>query len=416
MRIKIQLIALVALTGAAATGCKGFLDVSNPGPIEDAKLQTPDAVPALVVGMSADYANVYDEMVRISAIASDELGHGGSYTQEGLWVRGIIRPEDVSDLWSRMHRSRFEAESGVERFKEFSGPAFDYGTSVYSARANLFAGLSNRLLGETVCAAVFDNGPQLGDSAYFQRADTFFTEAIKVATAAKGATDILNAAYGGRASVRAWLGDWDAAVLDAAQVPTAFVYNAIFSTNSTRENNSLVQETYVRREFSLYNTSWAKVFKDPRVPWDTIKTSNGAIQTGQDGKTPFFRQAKYVDLGADIPVVKGTEMRLLQAEAALRKGNIASAYDFMNQARANYKMATLTPAADLTTAWQTLEFERGATLWLEARRLWDLRRWGVDPGPAKNTFLQARDKAVPISLEEYQTNPNFAGVAPKECQ
>src|ERR1051326_643940 len=105
MRIKIQLIALVALTGAAATGCKGFLDVTNPGPIEDAKLQTPDAVPALVVGMSADYANVYDEMVRITAIASDELGHGGSYTQEGLWVRGIIRPEDVNDLWSRMHRA-----------------------------------------------------------------------------------------------------------------------------------------------------------------------------------------------------------------------------------------------------------------------------------------------------------------------
>ena len=416
MRITIQLIAVAALTGAAMTGCKGFFDVSNPGPIEDAKLQTPDAVPALVVGMSADYANVLDEMVRITAIASDELGHGGSYTQEGLWVRGIIRPEDVSDLWSRMHRARFEAESGIERFKEFSGAAFDYGTSVYSARANLFAGLSNRLLGETVCAAVFDNGPQLGDSAYFTRADTFFTEAIKIATAAKGATDILNAAYGGRAAVRAWLGNWDAAVVDAAQVPTSFVYSALFSTNSTRENNSLVQETYVRREFSLFNTSWAKIFKDPRVPWDTIKTSNGSIQTGQDGKTPYFRQAKYTDLGSDIPVVKGTEMRLLQAEAALRKGNIASAYDFMNQARANYKMAALTPAADLTTAWQTLEFERGATLWLEARRLWDLRRWGADPGPAKSTFLAARDKAVPISLDEYQTNPHFAGVTPKECQ
>ena len=32
---------------------------------------------------------------------------------------------------------------------------------------------------------------------------------------------------------------------------------------------------------------------------------------------------------------------------------------------------------------RTLEFERGATLWLEARRLWDLRRWGADPGPAR---------------------------------
>jgi hypothetical protein len=416
MRTIMTRTATIAAAGLMLAGCKGFLDVTNPGPIEDSKLQTPDAVPALVVGMSADFANVLDEMVRITAIASDELGHGGSYTQEGLWVRGIIRPEDVNDLWSRMHRARFEAESGIDRFKGFSGTSFNYGTSVYSARANLFAGLSNRLLGETVCAAVFENGPPESDSAYFSRAEGFFTEAIKVASAATGATDVLNAAYGGRATVRAWLGQWDAAVTDAAQVPTAFVYNAIFSTNSTRENNSLVQETYVRREFSLYNTSWAKVFKDPRVPWDTIKTSNGAIQTGQDGKTPYFRQAKYIDLGADIPVVKGTEMRLLQAEAALRKGDIASAYNFMNQARANYKMTNLTPPTDLATAWQTLEFERGATVWLEARRLWDLRRWMVESGPAKNTFLTGRDKAVPVSLEEYQTNPNFSGSTPKECQ
>jgi len=416
MRTTTRRIALMLAGIGTLSGCHSFLDVTNPGPIEDAKLQTPDAVPALVVGMSADYANVYDEMVRITAIASDEMGHGGSYTQEGLWVRGIIRPEDVNGLWSTMHRARFEAESGVQRMKGFAGQSgFDYGTSVYAARANLFAGLSNRLLGETTCAAVFDNGPRLSDTAYFARADTFFTEAIRVATAAKGATDILNAAFGGRAAVRAWLGNWDASAADAAQVPTAFVYSALFSTNSTRENNSLVQETYVRREFSLYNTSWAKVFGDPRVPWDTVKTSNGAIQKGQDGITPYFRQAKYTDLGSDIPVVKGTEMRLLQAEGALRKNDIAGAYNFMNQARANYKMAPLTPAADLAAAWKTLEFERGATLWLEARRLWDLRRWRLDPGPAKNAFLEGRDKAVPISLEEYQTNPHFAGATPAEC-
>jgi hypothetical protein len=114
-------------------------------------------------------------------------------------------------------------------------------------------------------------------------------------------------------------------------------------------------------------------------------------------------------------VVKGTEMRLIQAEAALRKSDIAGAFNFINQARANYKMAALQNAPDIATAWKTLEFERGATLWLEARRLWDLRRWYYDPGPAKNAFLQGRDRAVPVSLEEYQTNPNFKGTTPAEC-
>src|ERR1041385_7056461 len=120
MRTILRDIARAGIAGTALLAACSF-DASNPGPIEDAKLQTPDAVPALVVGMSADYANVYDEMVRITAIASDEMGHGGSYTQEGLWVRGIIRPEDVNGLWSTMHRARFEAESGIERMKAFNG-------------------------------------------------------------------------------------------------------------------------------------------------------------------------------------------------------------------------------------------------------------------------------------------------------
>jgi hypothetical protein len=418
MKFHKTILAVVA-PAVVLSGCRGLTDVKQPGPIQDASLQSPDAVPALVVGMSADYSYVLSYIVRISAIASDEMGHGGSYTGEGLWVRGILRPEDMDSyaMWADMNRARFEAESGLQRFKTFNGQSgFTYDTSPYVARAALFAGLSNRLLGENVCSAVFNDGPPLSDSAYFTRADTFFTEAIRVASQANGAIDVLNAAYGGRAAVRAWVGNWAGAVQDAAQVPTAFVYNANFSTNSTRENNSLVQETYVRREFSLFGTSWANVFKDPRVPWDTIKTSNGQIQKGQDGITPYFRQAKYTDLGAAIPSVKGTEMRLIQAEAALRTGDIAGAYTFMNQARANYKMAALTPASDLATAWKTLEFERGATLWLEARRLWDLRRWYVDQGPAHNDFLNGRDKSMPIALSEYQTNLNLRNVTPKECQ
>lgn len=415
MRITMRKLALASLVGGAGViGCHGFLDVQNPGPIEDTALYTPDAVPALVVGMSADLSDILSFIVRIDAIASDELGHGGSYASEGLWVRGIIRPEDVNDYWARMQRVRYEAESGVERFKNIKG--YNYDTDANAARANLLGGFANRLLGESVCQAVINNGAPQSDTAYFQRGETEFTEAIRIAQKATNASDILTAAYGGRASVRAWQGNWAGAVQDAALVPSSFVYNAIYSINSTRENNSLVQETYVRREFSLYNTSWAQVFKDPRVPWDTIKTSSGAIQVGQDGKTPFFRQAKYTSLGSSIPLVKGTEMLMLQAENALRSGDIATAFTFINQQRAVYKMSALTPPADLPTAWKTLEFERGAVVWLEARRLWDLRRWYIDPGPAKNTFLQGRDKSIPISLAEYQTNANLAGLTPHECQ
>ncbi|MFL5607992.1 MAG: hypothetical protein ACJ8AD_16185, partial [Gemmatimonadaceae bacterium] len=206
------------------------------------------------------------------------------------------------------------------------------------------------------------------------------------------------------------VGDWAGAVADAQQVPAAFVYVSPFSTNSTRENNSLVQETTVRREFTVFNTQWAQVFNDPRVPWDTVYTSTArtTVQKGQDGKTNFFRQRKYPDLGSDIALTKGTEMLMLRAEERLRAGDIPTAFTLINQQRAQYKLAALTAPTDIVTAWRTLQKEYGAVVWLEARRLWQLRRWGADTGPAHTTFLDGRATCIPISLNERQSNPNLS--------
>ena len=398
-------VALFAAIGLAA--CSDTLSVTNPGPIPDALLQSVESVPSFVSGMSGDLSNALDELVRISGIASDELAHGGSYTGEGLWYRGIIRPEDVNDQWALMQRARWVAETGIERIKAVPGYAYD--TDPAAARANLLAGFANRLLGENVCKAVFDGGPVESDSVHFQRAEAHFTEAIRIAQA-KNVVDVLRAAYGGRASVRSALGNWTGAVADAQQVPASFVYNALFSTNSFRESNSLVQETYVRREFTVFNTQWAQVFNDPRVPWDTIFTSTArtTVQKGQDGKTNYFRQKKYVDLGSEVPLVKGTEMLMLRAEAALRAGDIPGAFILINQQRAQYNLPALTAPTDLPTAWKTLEKEYGAVVWIEARRLWQLRRWSADAGPAHSSFLDGRATCIPISQQEMQSNPNAA--------
>ena len=399
------LVGALAVT-LALGACSDVLNVENPGAIEEINLQSPEAVPSFVIGMSGDLSNALDELVRITGIASDELAHGGSYTGEGLWYRGIINPDDIDSQWALMQRARWVAEHGIEHMKTV--PNFDYDADPVAARANLLAGFADRLLGENVCKAVIDGGPAESDSVHFQRAQAYFTEAIRIAQV-KNDVNIINAAYGGRASVRAALGDWAGAVSDAQQVPAAFVYYAVFSTNSTRENNSLVQETYVRREFTVYNTPWAKVFNDPRVPWDTVKTSAGKVQTGQDGKTPFFRQRKYAELGADVPLTKGTEMLMLRAEAALRGGDIPGAFDLINQQRAQYKLAALVAPTDITAAWQTLEKEYGAVVWLEARRLWQLRRWNAASGPSHSSFLDGRAKCIPVSREEMQSNPNAAG-------
>lgn len=402
---KLSRLALALLLVAALDACNGFLSVDNPGPVEDKDLQLATAVPSRVAGMSGDLSNVMDEMARIVGIASDDLNHGGSYSGEGLWVRGILNPEDINGQWAGMQRARWVAEHGVDDMKKMA--AFNYDTDSLAARANLLAGFANRLLGENVCATTIDGGPEQPYTIHFSRAEAYFTEAIRIA--GTKFTSLRNAALAGRASVRAWQGKWTEAVADAALVPTNFVYNAFFSLNSTRENNSLVQETYVRREFTVWGTQWAQVFNDPRVPWDTIYTnaSKTAVQKGQDGKTNFFRQRKYPDLGSEIPLVKGTEMLILRAEERLRNNDIPGAFGFINQQRAFYNLTSLPVPATLAEAWPILQKERGAVTWLEARRLWDLRRWHAETGPAHNSFLDNRNECIPISQEERQANPNL---------
>jgi starch-binding outer membrane protein, SusD/RagB family len=401
--------ASMATSLVALTACN-FFDVSNPGPIADEDLNTPSAMTGLVTGMSFDLSQAIDATAQNLAIMADELYHGGSYAEQGLFNRGIVRDEDVNGMWGAMQQARWVAESGLERMKEVLETSFD--TSPLAARANIYAGLANRLLGENVCETVIDGGAAEDFKVHFSRAEAQFTEALRIAAGVTPAAlrDSLNrAAYGGRASVRAWQGKWTEAAADAALVPTSYVFVAPFSTNTAAENNDLVFETNNRLEYTVFNTQWAQNPRtDPRVPWDTVRTTGGAIQVGQDGRTPFFRQRKLNGLGADIPLVKGTEMLLLRAEAALRNNDVAGAMALINLQRAFYGSTLLPPLTATTTAqaWPILQKERGAVVWLESRRFWDLRRWNAEPPPIKNTFLDNRDKCIPVSEEEQQSNPN----------
>lgn len=185
-------------------------------------------------------------------------------------------------------------------------------------------------------------------------------------------------------------------------MPTAFRHNALFSTNTTRENLELAVQTISRRELTVWNTAWV-ADRDPRVPYDTVKTTSGAIQTGQDGTTRFFRQRKYISLGDPVALVKGAEMLLIQAEERLRANDVAAAVTLINQERASFTLPALT-ATTVAEGYTILMRERGAVLWLEGRRLWDLRRWFVE---GRNNFLQGRDKCLPISTEEIGSNPNL---------
>ena len=407
-RKMVRLAALAALVPFAACSDILSLDVEAPGRIQDEDLNIVGAMPGIASGAQYNLTNAFDAVMFQAAMAAKDIGYGGSYGFDNTAL-GIFK-YDVEDWgeYTTMSRARWTAEHGLMRMKEVLG-ATQYEKDASVAKAYLLAGIANRLLGEIQCRVNFD---ELVDGEYvagadrphtdaFVRADSQFTWAIAVGTAAgSGAANTVTAAYAGRASIRAWMGQWSAAVADAAKVPTTFTWNTTFSSTST---NYLWVETNSRREYSVYGSFWEKITTDPRVKWVTT------TQKGQDGQTPFYRQLKYMTNADDIPITHGAEMRVLQAEAALRQSppDYASAQTYLNQARSKWSMAALTVPTNPTDAWTTLRYERYATTWLEGRKIWDWRRWSAEGAPMKDPQSEGRDLCWPISQGEQRANPNI---------
>ena len=397
----LRIAAFIALLPVGA--CSGLLDVESPGRIADSDLGTKDAISGMVIGMKYDLSQATDSHLEFLSLAAIELWHGGSYDW-GDVPRGVILEEDVGGAWNSPQQARWVAETGVERIRALLEDA-EFNRSEDVATAYVYAGYANRMLGDNFCSSVIDGGPEIPNTDHFSRGEAHFTAAIPIAQAA-GRSDLVNAAYAGRAHMKALQGDWAGAASDAAQVPADFVF---LSEIDTEMRNELTYETHARFEYTVWGTYMEDHPDDPRAPWAIIYDAAGQIANGANGTTPHYQQQKYESNGSDVPLSKGTEMLLLRAEAALRSNDIANAYVHMNAARAVYGMDALTVAGDATAAWEDLRFERGATLWLEGRRLGDLRRWNADSGVAHDVTLDSRDKCLPISEAERRANENLIG-------
>ncbi len=396
--------------------------VTNPGPVQDGFLDSQEAQPAIVAGMGRALGEGINWIGYTGAAIAREIHPSGSTGSFGItvrWQRGELDPldADLDTHWEQAQQARWLAEHGIERIEgEPASPEL-------LAQAYLYAGYANRLLGENYCEAVIDGGPAQPSTAFLDRGEQYFTQAIGAATG-----DLQTAAYAGRASVRADLGDWDGALADASQVATSFKYQiSYYDIGSEAQLNRIEWATHGQpyrghTEWNTWYSAYANATGDPRVPYklnpDTV-FGDAAIDCC--GKVPWWPQQKYASPDAPITLSSGSEMRLIEAEKMLMDGNVAGAVGKINELRsaAGVPLVTATTATD---AWTALKRERGIVLWLEARRLNDLRRWSeagtpgaLDPletpsGDAKvGSHLVQQDLCFPIAKSEQDTNPNIGG-------
>lgn len=419
---RIGTLTAVALAMAACD-----TTVTNPGRYEDQYLDLPAAHNAVVNGAARALSDGLNEVSYTTAAISRELFPGGSTSSFGITPRqqqGILAFDDEHVSWTSNHQARFIAEQAYERFKverEGAGESFD--SYEPAGRAALWAAYANRILGENWCQVAYDSGPIVAGDSALRRAEGWFSAALAIGQAG-GYAEITNAALAGRASVRVGLGNWAGAVADAAQVPTSFKFVMKYAPDATDQYNAIywAGASTPYRAHTVWRTQYDDYYtetQDPRVAWALHPTQPlGDAAVLDLGRVPFHQQQKYTDKASPINLSSGREMRLVEIEAMLRDGDYTTAVSKMNELRTSVGAPSIS-ASNLEQAWTLFKRERGIELWLEGRRMGDLRRWKATntPGalhslelPGEISKLSERQTlCYDIPKNEQESNPNARG-------
>jgi hypothetical protein len=407
------LITLFFLTA----GCSGLFDVQNPGQTLDSDLNNTDMIPILITGLSSDISDFMDDIPFDVARLSDEMAGSGSYADTGYFRTGWAVQDEVNGNWEQAHEAIWMAELHVNRIMNDMGDLSGVNWEPYVARAWVLQGVAHRMLGENYCQVVYSDEGAFGNleprTVAFDSAAASFNRALAIGG------EWTMAAHAGLASIYADLGQWSQAASEAALVDDDFVVNAYYDISDNE--NQLWYETHHRHEFSAYNT-YAGSFEpnwDPRAPITDCRLGGCPNELGTDGVTPHLRQEKYDNEGSEVPILSGKEARLIQAEAALRAGDLGTFTTQINRLRAIWDLDPIEEPASAGAleypnayddAWSILDGERMLSLWIEGRRLWDLDRWNhpfLDGGTVVWEGQPRRDSCMPVPSGECRVNPNF---------
>ena len=150
----------LALSWLAAAGCD--FSVTNPGLLQDASLDDRGSHLALVTGAERALASGLSPFAHQGAASSREVQASGSTGFAGITLfqeLGEFDPgKDGGDGagFGDMHQARWIAEEAIKRMEATMGPAAE--NYELLARAYMWAGFANRILGENMCNAVYNGG------------------------------------------------------------------------------------------------------------------------------------------------------------------------------------------------------------------------------------------------------------------
>jgi hypothetical protein len=397
------------------------LKQSNPGQLSAATLYVPGNAQLLVNGAIADFECAYSRFVVGTGILGDELVNAISNTANFDYDRRTLptnAPYGTNTcasgnqqpaIYSTLSTARGSADTVLAKLQGWSDAEVPNRTKLIG-QAAAYAGYTLVLMGESMCSAAINVGPELTPAQLFNEAKQRFDKAVPAATTATDQST-LNLALLGRARTQLDLGNAAAAATDAAAIPPAFVVNMSTDPVNPRRQNFVFVATS--------QSFWASV--DPSFRGLTVGGAPDprvlVTNTGKNGtaSVPIWTADKYPALTTAIPVAKYAEAQLIVAEAKVAGGDLTGAAVAINAARSTH--AGL-PAYDGTgqsaaqVQAQIIE-ERRREFFLEGHRFGDVRRYNLPLVPAPGaTYISGgtygTQNCFPLPDVERINNPNIA--------
>ncbi len=381
-----------------------LLGVDTPDQIRPQDASSPNGAAAIRAGALRDFASFYGGTTNVgvnvyAGLLSDELNNarpGADHIDQRAFNENTF----PAAAWNKFSDSYTQAVRAVRALNEFVPASATRSRDIGQLYA--LQGITLNIGGELFCngvplATVNDAAPEaatiVSNQQLYQRAIAQADSALGVLGTTAADQNFRYLARIAKARAQLNLGQFDAAAATVAAggdgagsvaVPTSWQYVVEFS--QTTLVNTVFDWMVNTANFGPSDREGGngldfRSARDPRVP--TTTTS----RLGQDGSTQVFTVLGYVNGSAPTTLVSGVSARLIEAEAALRRGDVPVWLAKLNEPRADATVRSLRNIANSADvlppmvdpgnadARVNLTFrERAFWFYLNATRVGDLRR------------------------------------------
>ena len=418
-----QALALAAVLGlGAAMACSELttLKQENPGQLSASTLYVPANAQLLVNGAIGDFECAFSRYAVGSGVLMDELSNAISSSNtfdydrrtlpsnSGYGTASCASSLQVPGIYTPLSTARASADTVAAKLEAWTDAQVTNRTKLIG-QSYAYSGYSLVLLGEGMCSAAINVGPEMTPAQLFAEAKIRFDKAITAATTAGDAATISLATMG-RARTLQNLGSLSAAAADAAKITDAnYVANISVDATNARRQNAAYVVTVLNFFFTVDPSYRGLTFggvADPRV---------SVVNSGKLGTTgaAVWQPSKSLTATSPMAITRWAESQLIQAENAVSTNNLTSAVAFINalHTKAGIPAYDGTGQTSAQVLAQIIE-ERRREFFLEGHRLGDIRRYSVALNPATGTLFPnggtyGSQSCFPLPDVERANNPNI---------